>query len=123
LKKNRLEKNPKQIQEKVRSLIRELLLLEDESRVLQLDTVQAITAYAKDLSLNEVIELQQKWLGGREKLMEAANTLLYEEPESDNFTELFEEWLSALENFTDISKHVNSTVALQALENLKKVFQ
>jgi hypothetical protein len=123
LEKNRLEKTPKQLQEKVRALIRELLLLEDESRVLHLDTPRAVAVYAKGLSLSEVIELQQKWLGGREKLIEAADTLLHTEPESDTFAELFEAWLSALEHFTDISKHVNSTVALQALESLKKVFQ
>ena len=103
------------MQEKVRDLARELLLLEDESRVLQLDTAPAITAYAKGLSLCEVIKLQQIWLGGREKLMEAADTLLHEGPESDNFTELVQDWLLALEHFTDISKQVNSTVALQAL--------
>ena len=114
---------PKEMQEKVRKLIRELILIEDESRILKLDTIAAIMAYGKGLNFEDILELQTQWLEGRKKLMGKADELLREDSGSDRFAECFEEWLSALEEFSIISHEVNSTITLQALENLKEAFR
>jgi hypothetical protein len=110
------------MQEKVRRLIRELLLIEDESRVLQLDTTASIITYSRGLSLDDMLALQKQWFEGRKRLVDVADTVLNENPESDGFAECFREWLLALEEFSSISRKVNSTIALQALENLKEAF-
>jgi hypothetical protein len=116
-------KSPKEMQEKVRKLIRELFLIEDESRVLKLDTTAAIITYSQGLNLDDIIELQKQWFDGRKRLLDAANMILHENPESDEFAERSREWLLALEEFSGVSHKVNSTIALQALENLKEAFR
>jgi hypothetical protein len=116
-------KQPKEMQEKVRQLIRELLLIEDESRVLKLDTTASIITYSRGLSLDDILALQKQWFEGRKRLVDVADTVLNENPESDGFAECLREWLLALEEFSNISRKVNSTIALQALDNLKEAFR
>jgi hypothetical protein len=69
------------------------------------------------------IALQKQWFEGRKRLVDVADTVLNENPESDGFAECLREWLLALEEFSNISRKVNSTIALQALENLKEAFR
>jgi len=116
-------KTPEEMQAKVRQLVRELLLIEDESRVLKLDTTASIITYGSRLSLDVIIELQNQWLEGRKKLQNVADKLLHANPKSDEFAERVSQWMLALEEFSSISDKVNSTIALQALENLKETFQ
>lgn len=116
------KKSPKEMQEKVEKLVRELCLIEDESRVHKLDTAASIVMYSQGLSREDLEELQKQWYDGRQRLMDVADTILRENPESDEFAERSREWLLALEEFSSVSRKVNSTIALQALENLKEVF-
>jgi len=117
------QKQPKELQGKVRQLVRELLLIEDESRALKLDTAASIMTYGQGLNINDMLELQKQWLDGRKKLVDKADEVLREDPGSDGFAEHFEKWLSVLEEFSSISHKVNSTITLQALENLKEAFR
>jgi hypothetical protein len=55
--------------------------------------------------------------------MDKADKVLMENPESNEFAECSQKWLSTLEEFTSISQKINSTITLQALENLKEYFQ
>jgi TIR domain len=117
------KKPPKEMQEKVRKLVRELFLIEDESRVLKLDTTASIITYSRGLNLDDILELQKQWFDGRQRLLDVADTILHENPESDEFAERSREWLLALEEFSSVSHKVNSTITLQALENLKEAFR
>jgi hypothetical protein len=117
------KKSPKEMQEKVRKLVRELYLIEDESRVLKLDTPASIIIYSRGLSLEDILGLQKQWFDGRQRLLDVADTILQENPGSDKFAKLSDEWLLALEEFSSVSYKINSTIALQALENLKEVFR
>jgi hypothetical protein len=114
---------PRMIQEKVRQLNRELLLIEDESRILQLDTPGAIYTYTQGIDPDRILEFQQEWYRERQNLMDAANAILHANPDSNDFANCFENWLSALKAFSEMSHKVNSTIAIQALENLKESFQ
>lgn len=111
------------MQGKVRRLVRELLLIEGESRILKLDTAASIITYSRGLSIKDIIELQRQWFAGRQKLMDKADKVLMENPESNEFAECSHKWLSTLEEFTSISQKINSPITLQALENLKEYFQ
>ena len=113
----------REVQEKVRQLLRELLLIEDESRVLRLDTTASIHTYSQGLGTDKILELQTEWYQERKTLMSAADVLLKENPDSANFSRCFEAWLAALKTFSAMSLKVNSTIATQALENLKQSFQ
>ena len=108
---------------KVRRLVRELLLIEGESRILKLDTAASIITYSRGLSIKDIIELQRQGFAGRPKLMDKADKVLMENPESNEFAECSHKWLSTLEEFTSISQKINSPITLQALENLKEYFQ
>ena len=118
------EPDPVNIQNKVRQLIRELLLIEDESRNLELDQVTAIKAYFGDdqAHLAAAKSLQDKWLAARARIMASAQKVLATIPTSIEFTSVKKDWFSALESFRTTSQEINSSVTIQALENLKKSF-
>jgi len=61
-------------QNKVRQLIRELVLIEEESRNLKLDQIAAISIYFGGDSTHLAVAkaLQDKWLEARSKLMASA---------------------------------------------------
>jgi hypothetical protein len=118
------EPDPVKIQNKVRQLIRELLLIEEESRNLKLDQVAAISMYfgGDQDHLETAKLLQDKWISARVKLMASAEKILGTAPASAEFTAANKEWLATLSSFRLTSEEINSTVAVQALENLKNSF-
>jgi hypothetical protein len=116
------KKPPKEIQEKVRRLVRELCLIEEESELFKIGTTAAIDVFGQGLSDEDIIELNNQWFDVRPRLEHAADALLRANPESDEFAKRSTEWLLVLEEFSKVSRKVNSTAALRALENIKKVF-
>jgi TIR domain len=120
-----LEPEPAKVQQKVRALIRELLLIEEEARELKLDEIAAIRAYfgADSAHLTTVKELQVKWFGAREKLMAAAQKMMDVDAKSADFAVTRKGWQATLESFRDTSEEINSIVAVQAAENLKTFFK
>jgi hypothetical protein len=118
------EPDSAKIQNKVRQLKRELFLIEEESRNLELDQVAAISIYfggdATHLAVAKA--LQDKWLEARSKLMASAERLLAIPPASVEFGVTNAEWLATLRLFRRTSDEVNSIVTVQALENLKRSF-
>lgn len=118
------EPEPAKIQNKVRQLIRELLLIEEESRGLKLDQVAAISMYfgGDQAHLMVAKALQNKWVAARQNLMTAAEKIIGIAPASSGFQSANQDWLEVLKSFRATSDEINSTVAVQALENLKKSF-
>ena len=112
------------IQSKVRQLIRELLFIEEEARNLKLDQVAAISIYfaGDDKHLEIAKSLQDKWYDARQKLMAAAEKVLVIQPAAAESLTANNEWLTTLKSFRLTSDEINSTVTVQALENLKKKF-
>jgi TIR domain len=118
------EPDPSKIQNKVRQLIRELLLIEEDSRNLKLDQVAAISMYfgGDPAHLATAKSLQDQWFGARGKLMVSAERILAVAPASAEFGAANAEWLATLKSFRQTSEGINSMVTVQALENLKKSF-
>jgi hypothetical protein len=118
------EPEPAKIQNKVRQLVRELLLIEEESRNLKLDQVAAISTYygRDDEHLEAAKEMQDRWFAARRDLMDAAEKILGVAPTSADFAPANREWLKTLKSFRHTSEELNSVVTVQALENLKKSF-
>jgi hypothetical protein len=118
------EPEPLKIQNKVRQLIRELLLIEEESRNLKLDQIAAISTYfgGDQAHLATAKSLQDRWFEARGKLMASAEKVLSTNPAAVEFSAVNKEWLATLSSFRLTSDEINSTVTLQALENLKKSF-
>jgi hypothetical protein len=118
------EPEPVKIQNKVRQLVRELLLIEEESRNLKLDQVAAISAYygGDEQHLEGAKGMQDRWYVARHALMDAAEKILGVAPASPGFLAANQEWLTVLKSFRQTSEELNSIVTVQALENLKKSF-
>jgi hypothetical protein len=118
------EPDPAKIQKKVRQLIRELLLIEEDSRNLKLDQVAAISMYfgGDPAHLATAKSLQDQWFEARGKLMASAERILAIPPASVEFNATNAEWLTTLKSFRQTSDEINSMVTVQALENLKKSF-
>jgi hypothetical protein len=112
------------IQNKARQLIRELLLIEEESRNLKLDQIAAISLYFGSDSPHLAVakSLQDKWFEARGKLMASAERIIAIRPTSVEFDTTNAEWLTTLKSFRQTSDEVNAIVTVQALENLKKSF-
>jgi hypothetical protein len=118
------EPDPAKIQNKVRQLIRELLLIEEDSRNLKLDQVAAISTYfgGDSAHLGTAKALQDKWYEARGKLMATAEKILGIAVASAEFCAVNKEWLETLKAFRLTSGEINSVVTLGALDNLKKSF-
>jgi hypothetical protein len=118
------EPDPVKIQNKVRQLIRELLLIEEESRNLKLDQVAAIAMYfgGDPAHLATAKSLQDKWVEARGKLMTSAEKILGVHPASTAFSATNTAWLATLKSFRQTSDEINSIVTVQALDNLKNSF-
>jgi hypothetical protein len=119
-----MEHEPVRMQNNVRRLVRELLLIEEEARNLKLDQVPAISLFfgGDKPHLAAAKSLQNKWFAARGKLMASAEKMVSLPPMSAEFASTSEEWLTTLESFRETSAEINSTVTVQALENLKKSF-
>jgi hypothetical protein len=118
------EPDPAKVQNKVRQLIRELLLIEEESRNLKLDQVAAIAKYfgGDPKHLAAAKALQDKWIAARTGMMASAEKILAAQSASAGFAAVNQEWQATLQSFRTTSDEINSTVAVQALENLKASF-
>jgi hypothetical protein len=118
------EPEPAKVQNKVRQLIRELLLIEEDSRNLELDQVAAISTYfgGDSAHLAAAKTLQDKWFEARGKLMAAAENILGIAPASADFRTVNARWLETLKAFRQTSDEINAVMTVQALENLKKSF-
>src|SRR5262249_23638190 len=90
------EPDAAKIQSKVRQLIRELLLIEEDSRNLKLDQVAAISSYfgGDAAHLDTAKALQDKWFEARSSLMAAAEKILDAAPASAEFRAINNEWLA-----------------------------
>jgi hypothetical protein len=119
-----LEPDYLQVSNKIRQLVREILLIEEESKTLKLDQISAIAIYLGDNKddLTLAKQLQEKWLAAREQLMTTAEKALATPSTSVAFEMVNKEWQAAMAVFRQSSEEVNSVVTLQALENLKKCF-
>ena len=118
-----LEPVPANVKSKVRQLMRELMLIEDEARHLKLDQAAAISIYfGSGDDLKTVKQLQARWFTARQGLVASAEKILGTDPASVDFGVANEEWLATLRSFRDTSDEINSTVTMRALENLKKSF-
>jgi len=118
------EPDPAKVQAKVRELIRELLLIEEEARNLKLDQIAAISSYfgGDTSNLEAAKALQDKWFAARSRLMASAEKILGVSATSADFAAINKEWMETLKAFRSTSEEINSTAAVKALENLKKSF-
>ena len=119
-----LEHEAAKTQYKVRQLVRELLLIEEEARALKLDQVAAIRQYfgADSEHLQLAKKLQDQWFDARSQLMASAEKILGTDLASPSFPAAAEQWIATLRAFRETSGQINSTVTVKALENLKESF-
>jgi hypothetical protein len=115
------EMTPSQLRSKVRRSVRELLMIEDETRVLMLNEREKIAIYygESELDAKEIGEISKKFHLVRGELIEAEQLLLAAD---DNLlsggSELRGRWEDALRNFVNVSNEVNSKILVRAIHNL-----
>ncbi|TBD04828.1 hypothetical protein ELH21_10735 [Rhizobium leguminosarum] len=124
LKKLKAIKDPAELKGTVLAILRELVLIEEESRAMDLDGSAAFLAIVSKKIKNQIVE---KHMGDyqttRKSLQAAASGFIEIDPDSLKFSETTERWWASLEAFVAASRVVNETYTASALENLGKQFR
>ena len=109
---------------KVRRSIRELLVIEDNSRILKLDERKSIAIYydPSPEAAKKIGEMQGDWLKVRSNLLETAHSLLRtpSDAKSDEQDKARDLWVGALSEFVSVSEKINSDTLSRAIDNLKR---
>lgn len=119
----RLESNPESLKEKVRRLLRETILIEEESHVFQLDTAAALVLIAGDADLREVGVDMDNYGKKRVAMELAANAIVAVASDFPEFQHVRDDWMAALDAFLESSGKINSVYTTRALSNLEKHFR
>jgi hypothetical protein len=120
-----LERDPCRIKNMAQQLVRELILVEDESRNLKLDQSATISKYfgGTEEELQVMKTIQDDWYRARTTMMTSAEKLLSASLTSSEFQIINAEWISTLRSFRHATDEINATVATKALCNLAHTFK
>jgi hypothetical protein len=120
----RAESDPKRFQEKVRRLLREVVLIEEESRVFDLDKATAllVIAGAEGADFVEDRKNLDAYATSRAAMVPAASGIVNLAPEDPTFQSTRDAWISTLEKFLDSSRRINSVYTAKALVQLRNYF-
>jgi hypothetical protein len=109
--------------EEVKKVVREITLIEDDSRILNLDKWKSQALYYGDSTKDakKIAEFSKEWEATRDALLEAAKAIIAnsEEGSVEQQEKLRASWMSALAKFTDTSNKINSDVLTAAIDNLR----
>jgi hypothetical protein len=117
-----LERNPQILQDKVRQVIRQLVLIEDEARVLNIDGPAAFYTYYGEMDVSELKVLNDEWCQTRKALMDDAEVVMHADSSNEGFGEFVKSWLDTLSKFVKVSKRMNTMITQKALDNLRSSF-
>jgi hypothetical protein len=118
-----VETNPLQLQDKIHRVLHEIVLIEDESRQLKLDSQRAKTLlFGTGPTIAEAGEVIRKWEAARSRLFETADKVLKSAPDQPNFSLAVEAWGKALKEFTLVAREINSATAVRAMDGLRPFF-
>ncbi len=120
-----------ELKEKVGTVIRRITVIQDRSRLLQLNTPRAMATYygKTDDELKKINAYSDEWWTELEKLMSSAKVFIANSGDAksssaDTKTGIEEEsrssWIAALTEFTRKSNEINSDILVNAINNLKK---
>jgi TIR domain len=116
-------KKPALLQDKIHRVLQELVLIEDESRQLQLDSQRARTLlFGGRETIGEAGTASDMWDTARLKLFETADKVLKSNPDQPNFSAEVQAWRDALKDFTAMARAMNANVAVRAIDGLKPFF-
>lgn len=111
------------LKETVISILRELVLIEEESRALELDGAEALLVIVpENIDKKVVAQHMAGYKKTREALERCANVLIALDPSAPAYDQSLAGWWAALDEFLSTSRTVNSTYATSALENLRSRF-
>lgn len=108
--------------DKVRNVVKLILMLEDQSSVFGLDQAASIAIYygkSYDDGL-EVSKMSTNWNKAKTELMTIARSVLAKPPTDIVPAELKAEWLKCLHDFLIVSNRLNTHVLNRAVTNLRK---
>jgi hypothetical protein len=109
--------------EEVKKVVREITLIEDDSRILNLDKWKSQALYYGDSTKDakKIAEFSKEWEATRDALLEAAKAIIAnsEEGSVEQQEKLRASWMSVLAKFTDTSNKINSDVLTAAIDNLR----
>ncbi|UYW27480.1 toll/interleukin-1 receptor domain-containing protein [Methylorubrum extorquens] len=115
------EHDATRLKSKVDELLRQLVMVEEESHVFRLDSQKARNAVFGDApDLISLRKMNISWINARARLTQAADVLFA--AEEDSFQHALDDWLSVLNEFTKIARQINSAVGCRALDALRQAF-
>jgi hypothetical protein len=119
----RLEDNDEKFQQKVRDLLRETILIEEESHVFGLNTPEAlILIVGTKADYEQVSKDLEGYAATREAMELAANAVLKTMHDVPEFQQARANWVAALDVFLKSSGGINSVYTVSALKNLQDYF-
>ena len=114
----------KEFREKVEKVLSKILVIQDRSRLLQLNTQKAMATYygKTDEELKKINAHSDEWADDLKKLTSAAKVVIGSgvDMKSGTEEESRSSWISALTEFSSKSHELNSDVLVKAIDNLKK---
>jgi len=120
----RSEKDAKIFQAKVHRMLRETILIEEESRALGLDTSEALVLITGgNAELAKVGADLKAYQETRGAMRTAATKIVAVGVDDPAFPSIRDEWINALQAFLESSGNINSTYTTTALANLIRHFQ
>lgn len=110
-------------QDKIRRVVRELTLIEDDSKRLRLDTPDAVLVlYGEHPDLIKLSTTSDEWFSVRDKLFSVAQTAIGNDIGEDKFVKIRSEWLEVLGRFVESTRRMNAEIGTRALQNMADFF-
>jgi hypothetical protein len=114
---------PALLQDKIHRVLQEIVLIEDESKQLKLDSQRARTLlFGRRETIGEAGRVSEMWDIARLRLFETADKVLKSTPGQPSFSAEVEAWRDALKDFTAMARTINSSMAVRAIDCLKPFF-
>jgi hypothetical protein len=116
-----LEGDAGKLKRKVEALMRQLIMIEEESHILRLDSAKArVAIFGPNADLTQLKQMSTAWIEARKRLKEAADQILAADP--DGFGLALEKWLAVLKEFTAVAREINAELGCRAIDALREVF-
>lgn len=123
IEKFRVETDDEKFQQKVRDLLRETILIEEESHVFGLNTPEALILIVGTKADYEQVSKDLKGYADTREAMElAANAVVKTTHDTPEFQQARGNWIAALDGFLESSGGINSVYTVSALKNLQDYF-
>jgi hypothetical protein len=121
----RVQGDPQKMKEMVDKMVKEIIMIEDDSIQLGLDSMKAkVILFGKGAALDPAKQATLDWFAARASLVAAAARVHEAKPDSPEFAQVVEQkWMPVLKSFTEFAKRLNADVAHRALEKLSGFFK